>query len=215
MTIQTFKFIWDPKISGMRVGKTITFEAIKDFVDRVQLNEKIQLEMKIPSLDDMENFSSAKERLMVTLPKLSAGRFKYAEMIELSPNDHNCIFTIEVTDTDLQKRLSEDRYHFTIAPRLLVDEEDNVTIVSFDFSHVDCLNPISCPKDPSTRKSYEFFDELNSITRYSFMVNGNGDGSIIAVPGVGGNWIDVGKAREVVEAADRKINALLGELGRL
>lgn len=65
-----------------------------------------------------------------------------------------------------------------------------------------------------TRQGFEFWDKLNAIPRFSFLLVPSGS-RIQKFEDVSGNWIDVHEAQKVMDAAQDEINELRERLERL
>lgn len=63
-----------------------------------------------------------------------------------------------------------------------------------------------------TREGFEFWDKLNALPRYAFLLSPSGT-SVQKFEDQGmGNWIDVHEAQKVVDQAQDRINELKEEL---
>ncbi|UVL76613.1 hypothetical protein LOY24_17975 [Pseudomonas putida] len=65
-----------------------------------------------------------------------------------------------------------------------------------------------------TREGFEFWDKLNAIPRFSFLLAPSGT-RIQKFEDISGNWIDVHEAQKVMDAAQDEINELRERLERL
>lgn len=65
-----------------------------------------------------------------------------------------------------------------------------------------------------TRQGFEFWDKLNAIPRFSFLLSPSGS-RIQKLEDISGNWIDVHEAQKVMDAAQDEINELRERLERL
>ncbi|HDS1729127.1 hypothetical protein [Pseudomonas putida] len=65
-----------------------------------------------------------------------------------------------------------------------------------------------------TRQGFEFWDKLNAIPRFSFLLAPSG-ARIQRFEDISGNWIDVHEAQKVMDATQDEINELRERLERL
>ncbi len=65
-----------------------------------------------------------------------------------------------------------------------------------------------------TREGFEFWDRLNAIPRFSFLLAPSGT-RIQKFEDISGSWIDVHEAQKVMDAAQDEINDLRERLERL
>lgn len=66
----------------------------------------------------------------------------------------------------------------------------------------------------NTREGFEFWDRLNAIPRFSFLLAPSGT-RIQKFEDISGSWIDVHEAQKVMDAAQDEINDLRERLERL
>jgi hypothetical protein len=63
-----------------------------------------------------------------------------------------------------------------------------------------------------TREGFEFWDKLNALPRYAFLLSPSGNSVQKFEDQAMGNWIDVHEAQKVVDQAQDRINELKEEL---
>ncbi len=63
-----------------------------------------------------------------------------------------------------------------------------------------------------TRDGFEFWDKLNALPRYAFLLSPSGKSVQKFEDEAMGNWIDVHEAQKVVDQAQDRINKLVEEL---
>ena len=71
--------------------------------------------------------------------------------------------------------------------------------------------PIATGPSPTPRPGREYWDRLNSLPRYMFLLRPSGSG-VQKLEDPTGNWIDAHEAQKVVEAAQDNLNELRAEL---
>ena len=64
-----------------------------------------------------------------------------------------------------------------------------------------------------TREGFEFWDKLNALPRYAFLLSPSGKSVQKFEDQAMGNWIDVHEAQKVVDQAQERISELRDELG--
>lgn len=69
------------------------------------------------------------------------------------------------------------------------------------------------PRNIQTREGYEFWDRLNAIPHYGFLLNKQGNG-VVRAEGVG-DWIERHPAQVVVDDAQAELNVLREENAKL
>lgn len=69
------------------------------------------------------------------------------------------------------------------------------------------------PRNTQTREGYEFWDRLNAIPHYGFLLNQQGNG-VVRAEGVG-DWIERHPAQVVVDDAQTEVNVLREESAKL
>lgn len=64
-----------------------------------------------------------------------------------------------------------------------------------------------------TREGFEFWDKLNALPRYAFLLSPSGNSVQKFEDKAMGNWIDVHEAQKIVDQAQDRISELRDELG--
>lgn len=64
-----------------------------------------------------------------------------------------------------------------------------------------------------TREGFEFWDKLNALPRYAFLLSPSGNSVQKFEDQAMGNWIDVHEAQKIVDQAQDRISELRDELG--
>ena len=67
-------------------------------------------------------------------------------------------------------------------------------------------------RDIKTREGFEFWDKLNALPRYAFLLSPSGNSVQKFEDQAIGNWIDVHEAQKVVDQAEERINERQDEL---
>lgn len=68
-------------------------------------------------------------------------------------------------------------------------------------------------RDIKTREGFEFWDKLNALPRYAFLLSPSGTSVQKFEDKAMGNWIDVHEAQQIVDQAQERISELRDELG--
>lgn len=68
-------------------------------------------------------------------------------------------------------------------------------------------------RDIKTREGFEFWDKLNALPRYAFLLSPSGKSVQKFEDKAMGNWIDVHEAQKIVDQAQERISELRDELG--
>ncbi len=68
-------------------------------------------------------------------------------------------------------------------------------------------------RDIKTREGFEFWDKLNALPRYAFLLSPSGTSVQRFEDKAMGNWIDVHEAQQIVDQAQERISELRDELG--
>lgn len=68
-------------------------------------------------------------------------------------------------------------------------------------------------RDIKTREGFEFWDKLNALPRYAFLLSPSGKSVQKFEDQAMGNWIDVHEAQKIVDQAQDRISELRDELG--
>lgn len=68
-------------------------------------------------------------------------------------------------------------------------------------------------RDIHTREGFEFWDKLNALPRYAFLLSPSGNSVQKFEDKAMGNWIDVHDAQQIVDQAQERISELRDELG--
>lgn len=68
-------------------------------------------------------------------------------------------------------------------------------------------------RNTQTREGFEFWDKLNALPRYAFLISPSGKSVQKFEDQAMGNWIDVHEAQKVVDQAQEQISELRDELG--
>lgn len=68
-------------------------------------------------------------------------------------------------------------------------------------------------RDVKTREGFEFWDKLNALPRYAFLLSPSGKSVQKFEDQAIGNWIDVHEAQKIVDQAQERISELRDELG--
>ncbi|WP_339500163.1 hypothetical protein [Pseudomonas silesiensis] len=68
-------------------------------------------------------------------------------------------------------------------------------------------------RDIKTREGFEFWDKLNALPRYAFLLSPSGNSVQKFEDKALGNWIDVHEAQKIVDQAQERISELRDELG--
>ncbi|MCR8931972.1 MULTISPECIES: coiled-coil domain-containing protein [unclassified Pseudomonas] len=68
-------------------------------------------------------------------------------------------------------------------------------------------------RDIKTREGFEFWDKLNALPRYAFLLSPSGNSVQKFEDQAMGNWIDVHEAQKIVDQAQDRISELRDELG--
>lgn len=69
-------------------------------------------------------------------------------------------------------------------------------------------------RDIKTREGFEFWDKLNALPRYAFLLSPSGKSVQKFEDQVMGNWIDVHEAQKIVDQAQERISELQEEVAR-
>ncbi|WP_414892495.1 hypothetical protein [Pseudomonas serboccidentalis] len=69
-------------------------------------------------------------------------------------------------------------------------------------------------RDIKTREGFEFWDKLNALPRYAFLLSPSGNSVQKFEDQAMGNWIDVHEAQKIVDQAQEQISELQDELKR-